>query len=457
MTLFIIIAILIVFSVTLYGSYIPYRLHSGAEKAGLGKFSFKYLWYKLHKIPVNKLIDRFEKFVDTGYDIDFDNFIKYYNINPDRFFNLTKSLTTLNQSFQGLSFTDIMEISPKEEDLPKVAETLYISKTKSISLSKEEILYLATTKFNLNDFFNLVEIAKKYNIIFTITEISDHNFDEFDKWINILLNSNEVLKISDNPLTANNQLPLSKKINITEAFLSLKNVNYEINIKDFIRHEEKGGNSKNVSDALIKIKNAGLDTEQTVIFEKDLQKIDLNNIVDRLIYPYELIAEPSIDVILSDGIQITPRIAISLKNKTIDFNTAKEFQMLFQSVNKTAHEIISTYKTYKDVLNHITKISTDINVAIQTYPVIQQNPFFSIDSIYLKDINITADKLISIKELENIEKQNDLKIKILEEKRKYAEELNNAFKSGELSYKDYQKEKYIFNSDDDSDLPYHTQ
>jgi hypothetical protein len=114
------------------------------------------------------------------------------------------------------------------------------------------------------------------------------------------------------------------------------------------------------------------------------------------------------------------------------------------------------YKAYQDVLNDLTKVSNEITVELQGQLSDTNQQNILLESVKITDIELIADKLIAAKEVEAFEKENALKQKIAEDKKKFRDDLDRAYKTGEISYKEYQKEKYIFNSDDDSDLPYHT-
>jgi hypothetical protein len=489
MEFIILVLIIAFFSVGMMASYIPYSLHHIAEKAGLGKFSFQYLALKLQKVPVKDILLKYDELTNLGYQVDFASFTQFYKKNPDRFYNVVKILSLRKSNTHNLSFSELIEFNLREDQVSRLSEIVQLSKDRNVFLTKDEIARIAETKFNLLSFFDILEKSIHFKTEVKSINITDQSFESHQKWMDLIEAVNKNEDTSNISFFKNDQISLNLKIEVLEAFIklserglnpkmdeliSLSTVNanltsyvnaliliHENTITDidpvrFKNHSLKRGNPENIANAFVKLKNKDIQTNPDLLFESEISKPNFNHLIDVIINPFDVKVEPALSIILADGFQIAPEITLSLRYTVDCLKQEPDLKQLFKSVNSIAYDKLCNYKAYQEVLNDLNKVSNNIQFELQGLLSDTNQHHILLESVKITDIEIVADKLLAAKELETFEKENSLKREIAEDKKKFRDDLDRAYKNGEISYNEYQKEKYIFNSDDDSDLPYHT-
>jgi uncharacterized protein YqfA (UPF0365 family) len=489
MEYFIIIAVIIIFTIGLIISYIPFHLQNIAVKAGFVKFSVKYLFLKLRNIPISKLLLKYETLINSGYHIEFDSLLNYYEKSPNNFESLIQLLTgTLNPN-ETIDITELIDYNLNEQQIAGFLEIAAYKKQTNKSFSKEETMRLISSNLNLNRLFNIIKIAEKINYKLDSKMITNLNIETVEQFL-ILYQTNDffkrlpeigyfqnpdiswnsklsILKAYSRLLEIDSQTDINELINISNFTLELnhyvnaveliyKHQITEIELKDIQNHIIKGGNPEKIINAFNLIKAEQIQILPELLFEPELNNPDFEKLINNIINPVDIKIIPSISIILADGLQVSPEIMISVKQKPDKIKQKVDYNQVFKMINEKTFEIFNDFKTYQAILSELNNVAHKILSEITNKQCIDINFPLKIVDLKIIDIEIVADKLIAVKELESVEKAKELKLKILEEKRKFHENLNKALQNGEISNKDYQKEKYIFNTNDETDLPYHT-
>ena len=228
-----------------------------------------------------------------------------------------------------------------------------------------------------------------------------------------------------------------------------------INQEDIKDHFIKGGNAAIVLESLLYAKANNTELSPSVLFKIDL--VDSNNLQDiikKAIVPYEIDLPEESPTVLQDGIQIIPKIRLSVKNNINSNPSYIDETSYFNNINDIITSELLNFKLYQDVLSNLKNIVT--NTLNQIYSIEKKTeniPYF-VTNFKIIDIDINSDTLANLKQNQNKANEEEAKIQLLNAKAKLQENMSEALKNGSMSFKDYQKEKHIFGTFDNDELPY---
>jgi len=486
MDLIIIIVFIVLILSCMIAAYVPYELQPLATQAGFSKFSLRFFLLRIQKVPIKYLFEQYIKLIDSDIDIEFEELKKYWSAKPDKLESTINIIINAKNAGLEIPVNEIDKYNLNETNSLSFFSVLKKLEKLEIKFSDSEIFELINSEIDIDSYFTCIVNAKKHNIDLTEYDINKIDTEEINTYIN---NIEKVIKLGNKPdlinesnfswetknILLNNILQVNQlNINISEKEL-IEIYKLEINTTEYIKavellqsekfegisqenikeHFIKGGNSAVVLDSLLFAKANKTEIEPSVLFKIDLDKnTNLQDIIKKAVIPYEIDLPDTSPVVLQDGIQIIPKIKLSIKNNIKTYSSYVDKSSFFNTINEILISELLNFKTYQDVLSNIKIIVSNILKQISEKQKASDNIPFYITNLKIIDIDINADTLADLKEKENKAKKEDARLKILEANAKLQENMSEALKNGSMSFKDYQKEKHIFGSFDNEELPY---
>lgn len=487
MELIIILLFLAVIAAVVYSAYIPNELQLLAQKAGFGKTSLRYLILKLNKLPVKYLFEENEKLQNNNIEIDFDKLKKIYTTDPIKFKNTVQVLLQAAKSKVQISVDEILSFNIDKKNADRFFTILKYADQEYLSSQKGDILKLVESDLDILEFLELYKKIKQYHLnVFDNTTTAEDlkiiksliaNLEKCDEysirfsflkndnkpWISKLDFTEDLLSIQENPLPItvaelidlyNRNINTKDYINSIQTLSKYPDINFDMNhVKEYFL---SGGNFSKVVNAYEFARNnqVMLSIDEIIQIEKN-QNEQFDKRIEQLIIPFEIEFKEIRPVLLKDGIKLSLIPVLKMRRKISSQNPANSEKQLKHKLNEIITTLLQTYEHYDSVSKNLNNISSDIYNKLESDQDAVYHSDFEILFVSIQDINIDTDKFSEIKRIETEEQIKKEKLKLIESKRKYNEHLSKAFEEGKISIKDYQKEKYIFNSDDDGDLPYH--
>ncbi|MCD4793629.1 MAG: flotillin-like FloA family protein [Bacteroidales bacterium] len=489
MDFIIIILFIILISALMITAYVPYELHSLAKKAGFSKFSLRFLILKLQKIPIKYLFEQYEKIVDNKIDIEFDELKKYWGSNPENFETTVKLIINGGKSNLKITTEDIENFNLSENNSERFFSVLKKINNENLNLSQEKILELVNSDTDIEKYFEIAGQAKEIQLDISQNQLDQNNLQEIELFIknyikaektgvskehkllndskiswkerNLLLNSLILIKQKDIDISDDELSEVYKSgINFYEYIKSVdtaqRNNIPDLDKTEITNHYFKGGDVFRVINAFEFAKANNTQISVNDLLELDLNRdINFDKTIDQAVIPFDLKVNPPVYIVLKDGLQISPNISVSVKKK-ININSFISYEKnLFYKINEKFSDELLKFKSHTEVLKNLKSISENVLNDLKTEKTESYHKTFEILKIKITDIEIKADKLAEIKDIQAKEKETEAKLNLLKSKKKLNEDMAKALKKGKISFKDYQKEKYIFNTEDENDLPYH--
>ena len=470
-------------------SYVPYDLQHLAKKAGFSKFSLRFLLLKLQKIPVKYLFEQYEKIVDNKIDIEFDELKKYWDTKPENFETIVKIIINAGKTNIEINLDDIENFDLSENNFERFFSILKKTSQENLNLSQENILELVNSDIDLDKYFEIADKAKEIQLNISQNRLEQNDLQEIELYIKNLIKAEKAGINKNHKLLDNSKLSWKEKNLLLNDLILIKQKNIDIsddelteiyklgiNTHEFIKsveisqrnkisnldkdkisdHYLKGGDVFKVINALEYAISNNTQIPINDLFELDLNKdINFDIAIDQAVNPFDAEVNPPIYHVLKDGLQVSPKILVSVKKKININSSASDEKNLFYKINEKISDELLKFDSHKDVLNNLKSISENVLNDLKEEKSESYHNTFEILKIKIADIEIKADKLAGIKDMQAKEKEAEAKLNLLEAKRKFNEDMAEALKEGKISFKDYQKEKYIFNTDAGNDLPYH--
>jgi len=486
MDLIIIIVFVILILSCMITAYVPYELQPLASKAGFSKFSLRFCLLRFQKVPIKYLFEQYVKLTDINIPVEFEDFKQYWSSKPEKLENTIKILLNAKNAGIDIPFNKIDEYNLTEKNSLKFFSVLRKLEKNNLNFSQNEIFALINSDFDIDTYFSTLEKATKFNIDISTINNNEINLEGINIYLNTLQKAKS-LKINFNSISEKNISWKAKNtivsnlievnqlnINISEDEI-IELYNSGINTNDYIKaiellqtekfegisneqiksHFIKGGNSKEVLEALLfaKVNNAKISS--SLVFKIDLEKDEsIKKLIKKAVIPQEIDVPEGSPIILQDGLQVIPKIQIYAKDNLNVHSAFVDKQNYYNKINNLIYNKILTYKTYNDVLSNIKDITQNTLNELNKYDNNFEKQAFFITNIKIIDIKINTDTLLKIKNAELKGKEKEAKLKLLNAKAKFQDDMSEAIKKGNISFKDYQKEKHIFGSFDNDELPY---
>jgi len=485
MDLIIIIVFVILILSCMITAYVPYELQPLATQAGFSKFSLRFCILRLQKVPIKYLFEQYIRLVDANISVEFEDFKKYWYAKPDRLENTINIILNAKKAGIEIPFNEIEKYNLTEDNSLKFFSVLRKLEKNKINFSQNEIFTLINSDFDIDTYFTTLENAAKFNIDITTIDNNEINLEEINIYLNTLQKAKS-LKIDFNSISekdiswkAKNTI-LSNLIEVNQSNINISEeeifelYNSGVNTDDYIKaiellnsntfentdneqiknHFIKGGNSKEVLEAILFAKANNTEIATSLIFKLDLEnKENIKDVVKKAVIIQEIDVPETSPIILQDGLQVTPKIKLSVKENLNANSLYVDKNAFFNKINDLISSKILDYKNYSEVLGNLKTISEQTLKELNKDTEVSTQAFF-INNIKITDIQINADTLSELKNAELKEKEQEAKLNLIKAKAKFQEDMAEAVKKGNISFKDYQKEKHIFGSFDDGELPY---
>ncbi|MEA2041009.1 MAG: flotillin-like FloA family protein, partial [Bacteroidota bacterium] len=297
-------------------------------------------------IDVEKYASAMIKAKKAGVDIDKDALNIHYLTDGD----IEKLVTTMIKAEKAglaLSQKEIAEHNIEGRDIGKIIKNLIKARRAGLDLSMDEMVEYYRINGNSDDFVIALLKDKEEHLGIGKKELEDH----FLAGANVL-----------DYVKARSLLKSNPDIGVT---------------KDKINsHYLKGGNILPSLFAIMYAKQNGIDINANIALKIDLLlamkkpveepksiKDTLNSLDDVVrwaVNPVILNVEPSTTVVSKDGIQITPKLRVTLRGKFMNYLKGSDEQLIFGRINEAVTHEIAHYSSFKNVLNNLNSISENI-------------------------------------------------------------------------------------------------
>lgn len=467
-------------------AYVPYELQPLAAQAGFSKFSLRFCILRLQKTPIKYLFEQYIKLVDANISVEFEDFKKYWSTKPDKLENTINIILNAKNAGIDIPFNEIEKYNLTEENSLKFFSVLKKLEENKMKLSQNEIFALINSNFDIDAYFLTIENTAKFNINISKIDTKKINLEEINEYLKTIQKAKNI-GIDYSPISEKDiswkakNIILSNLITINQLNINIPETEIfnlyfaGVNTNDYIKaielqksnkfenidneqiktHFISGGNSKEVLEAILFARANNTEIDTSLIFKLDLENKNesIKDIIKKAVIVQEINIPAASPIVLQDGLQIIPKIKLSVKENLNSKSLYIDKQGFFNKINDLISDEILNYKTYKEILNNIKTISEKVLSELNKDNNIEQQ-IFSVKNIKITDIQVNADTLSELKKIELNEKEKEAKLNLIKAKTKFQEDMAEALKNGNISFKDYQKEKHIFGSFNDGELPY---
>ena len=486
MDLIIIIIFVVLILSCMLTAYVPYELQPLAAQAGFSKFSLRFCILRLQKTPIKYLFEQYIKLVDANISVEFEDFKKYWSTKPDKLENTINIILNAKNAGIDIPFNEIEKYNLTEENSLKFFSVLKKLEENKMKLSQNEIFALINSNFDIDAYFLTIENTAKFNINISKIDTKKINLEEINEYLKTIQKAKNI-GIDYSPISEKDiswkakNIILSNLITINQLNINIPETEIfnlyfaGVNTNDYIKaielqksnkfenidneqiktHFISGGNSKEVLEAILFARANNTEIDTSLIFKLDLENKNesIKDIIKKAVIVQEINIPAASPIVLQDGLQIIPKIKLSVKENLNSKSLYIDKQGFFNKINDLISDEILNYKTYKEILNNIKTISEKVLSELNKDNNIEQQ-IFSVKNIKITDIQVNADTLSELKKIELNEKEKEAKLNLIKAKTKFQEDMAEALKNGNISFKDYQKEKHIFGSFNDGELPY---
>ncbi len=272
-----------------------------------------------------------------------------------------------------------------------------------------------------------------------------------------------------------------------------KNKEFGITEIDISNHYLKGGDPMKALSAISYARVNNIQITPSTAFAIDLSpSTDIDKIIQWAINPEIKDVKPFATVVAKDGIQISLKMRVTVRGKIKLWSKGSREKVLFGRINEATAEEIPKYDSYKSILKNLNKISDNVlkrllgkikisyeikkNKSENKEEIREQNEkekklnkssAYEILDIKIFDIIVGKDtlaehKLHHAEHTKNIAKihlkeriinaqaeEAEAKARLTVSKARIQEGMAEAFRKGNFNFRDYQKEKHIFDSFDE--------
>lgn len=380
-------------------------------------------------------------------------------------------------------------------DVEKLVSTMIKAEKAGLQLSQKEISEHNIEGRDIGKIIKNLIKAHQAGLDLSIEEMVEYyrlSGDSEDLVIALIKDKEEHLGIGKKELE-DHFLAGADVLSYVKAREILKNQpDFGLSVEEINSHYLKGGNVLKCLFAIMYARKNDININPGLVLKIDLiPGKDIDEITEWAVNPSILNVDPPAKVIAKDGIQIIPKLRVTVRGKFDNYLKGSRETILFGRVNEALTYEVSQFGSYKEVLNNLDKISdnilrrlsgkmriperTDINkfeledeiqAANQKEIHLNKSSALELLDIKIYDIEIGEDTLAKYK-TEHAEHETHLaeihfreritkaqaeeaeaRVQLLKAKAKLQHDMAEGFKNGSLKYSDYQKDKLLFESDE---------
>jgi uncharacterized protein YqfA (UPF0365 family) len=394
----------------------------------------------------------------TGIEIDKDALNIHYLTDGD-VEKLISSMIKAERAGLQLTQKEISEHNIEGRDIGKIIKNLIKARQAGLDLSIEEMVEYYRLSGDSDDLVIALIKDKEEHLGIGKKELEDHFLAGAD--ILGYVKAREILK---------------------------NNPDFGITTEELNSHYIKGGNVLKCLFAIMYARQNDIPINASLALKIDLlPQHDLDEVVKWAVNPAILEVAPSATIISKDGIQITPKLRVTVRGKFNNYLKGSREEILFGRINEALTHEISSYANHKEVLNNLKTISDNIIKRLlgkMKYPgsfdihkfeledEIQQSnekeihlnksSAYEILDVKIYDLEVGKDTLAQYK-TEHAEHEKHLasihyheraskakaeeaeaRVALLKAKAKLQSDMAEGIKTGNFKYSDYQKDKLLF-------------
>lgn len=425
-----------------------------------------------------------------------------------------------------ISQQSLMEHFRAGIDIEKFASAMITAKKAGIEIDKDALNIHYLTDGDVEKLINSMIKAERAGLDITQKEISEHNIEGrdigkiiknlikalqagLDLTIDEMIDYYRMSGNSDDLVIAlikdkEEHLGIGKK-ELEDHFLAGADILSYVKARELLKklpdlgistdelnsHYIKGGNVLKCLFAIMYARQNDIDVNPSLVLKIDLiPNQDIDEIMAQAVNPSILNVEPPATVITKDGIQITPKIRVTVRGKFNNYLKGSREGILFGRINEALTREIAEYDDHKGVLANLKTIAENILKRLQGKMRITEsadlNKFdleeeikeankkeihinkssaYEILDLKIYDMEVGKDTLANYK-TEHAEHEKHLasihyhervskaqaeeaeaRVELLKAKAKLQNDMAEGIKKGTFKYSDYQKDKLLFDED----------
>ncbi len=419
-------------------------------------------------IDIEKYVNAMIMAKKAGLEIDKDTLNIHYLTDGDME-KLVSTMIKAEKAELKLTQKELVQHNIEGRDIGNIVKNIIKAKQAELDISADELIDFHRIKGDTEAFIKALIIDKKSHLGIGKKELEDHF------------------------LAGADVIEYVKSVEIIESDKDLG-----ISRDDLNSHYLKGGNILKTLYAILYARKNNIPINPSLALKFDLiAGFDIDEIVRWAVNPQILAVEPAPTVVTKDGVQVSPKLNVTVRGKIDLFIRGSREKTLFGRINEAVAEEIPKYDSYKYVLKNLNDISNNVykrlsgqtevkseegknkfeseekyNKLNEKEMKLNESSAYEILDIKVYDIEVGKDTLANFK-IQHSEHEKELaeihlhqriaiaeaeeaeaKVRLINAKAKVQEGMAEAFKKGKFNFKDYQKEKHIFGSFDDEEKGY---
>ncbi len=286
-------------------------------------------------IDIEKYISAMIIAKKAGISIDKEALDIHYLTNGDME-KLVKTFIKAEKSGLDLNQKEISEYNIEGRDIGSLIKNLIKARQAGLNLSLDEIIEYYRMKGDASEFINALIRDKEQNLGIGKKELGDH----FSAGVNLkdYIKVREILK------------------NSPDIDLSTEEIN---------NHYLKGGNIAACVFAILYAKQHNLNISPQAILATDLlPNLDVNKMLEWAVNPQTKEVTPCIPIVTKDGIQVIPKLKVSLRGIISNYYRGSNEEVLFERINEALTHEIAKCNNHHEVLNNLSVIAKKIQIRL---------------------------------------------------------------------------------------------
>ncbi len=252
-------------------------------------------------------------------------------------------------------------------DMEKLVSTMIKAERSDLNITQKELVNHNIEGRDIENIIKNIIKAKQAELDLTIEELVDYHRLGLDveKFVKALINAKKNhLGIGKKELEEHYLAGADVAQYVTARKLIADNPEFGLKKEDIDDHYLKGGNVLKVIYALQHAQRNKIPFGAAQAMQFDLI-YDLDKLLDWSINPQVMKVEPPVTVVGKDGIQLTPKLSVTVRGKLPLYVKGSKEQVLFGRVNEAVAEEIHRHTNYKEVLNHLDRIAENVRRRLQ--------------------------------------------------------------------------------------------
>ncbi len=252
-------------------------------------------------------------------------------------------------------------------DMEKLVNTMIKAERSDLNITQKELVDHNIEGRDIENIIKHIIKAKQAELDLTIDELVDYHRLGIDveKFVKALINAKKNhLGIGKKELEEHHLAGADVLNYVTARKLIADNPQLNLKKEDIDDHYLKGGNVLKVIYAMQYAIRNNIALPAPMALQFDLI-FDLDKLLDWSINPQVMKVEPPITVVGKDGIQLTPKLTVTVRGKLPLYTKGSKDYVLFERINEAVAEEIHRHKTYKDVLGSLDRIAENVRRRLQ--------------------------------------------------------------------------------------------